>query len=459
MRKFILVTIFIIVVLFCNLAEAVHWPLRISSSGKYLEDQDGTPFPIVGDAAWSAIVMLNQADLATYLNDRQSKGFTAIIMSAIEHYYCTNPPKDVYGNAPFTNGMSNWSVRNESYWSNVDYVLNQAKNKGMVVFLYPAYLGYACDGEGWCQEMLSQTDSAMTNYGQWLANRYQNQGNIVWVHGSDAACADYSVCTRVNAIANAIKSGISGSLHTAESYRYRSALDDYNQPWLNVNTTYADCSPQSYIQNDYQRTGALPFTFIEGNYENQAGVDALCLENQPLYAYLGGALLGHFYGNSPVWRFGSGWSGSSGIGSSGSTIMSNIGKLIKSRKWYSFIPDYSNVVVTSSKGSGTTYHATARVSTGETVMVWCPNTNQVTVDMTKISGTQAKAWWWNPDNNSSSLIGTYNTTGTQNFTPSSARKVLVLDDAGKNLAAPGTTVYSIDKIPPSPPTNPRIISQ
>jgi len=458
-RKLISITVFIIVMLVCNLAEAVHWPLRISSSGKYLEDQDGVPFPIIGDTAWSAIVMLNQSDLATYLNDRQSKGFNAIIMNAIEHYYCTNPPYNVYGYAPFTNGMSDWSVRNENYWSNVDYVLNQAKNRGMVVFLYPAYTGYDCDGEGWCQEMLSQSDSAMQNYGQWLANRYQSQGNIVWVMAADVVCASYGVCTRINAIANAIANGIPGALLTAESVRYDSALDDYNQPWLNVNTTYADCAAQSYIQHDYQRSGALPFTFIEGRYENQSGVDALCLQAQALDAYLGGALLGDFYGNSPVWRFGSGWNSSSGIGSTGSVSMGNIGSLIKSRRWWSFVPDYSNVVVTSSKGSGENYVATARASTWETVMVWCPTTAQVTVDMTKISGSQAKAWWWTPDNNSSSLIGTYNTTGTQKFTPSSARKVLVLDDASKNLAAPGTTVYSTDKTPPSPPANLRILPQ
>jgi hypothetical protein len=61
--------------------------------------------------------------------------------------------------------------------------------------------------------------------------------------------------------------------------------------------------------------------------------------------------------------------------------------------------------------------------------------------MTKVAGTTAKAWWWNPDDNSSVLDGTYSTTGTRNFTPASVRKVLVLDDASKNLPAPGTTNY------------------
>jgi hypothetical protein len=36
-------------------AQAVNWPLRISAQGNYLEDQDGVPFPIIGEAGWSAI--------------------------------------------------------------------------------------------------------------------------------------------------------------------------------------------------------------------------------------------------------------------------------------------------------------------------------------------------------------------------------------------------------------------
>jgi hypothetical protein len=121
--------------------------------------------------------------------------------------------------------------------------------------------------------------------------------------------------------------------------------------------------------------------------------------------------------------------------------MGNIGKLMKSRAWWRLVPDYANTVVTGSKSSGAEYHATSRETNGETVMVWCPTTAPVTVNMTKVAGSNAKAWWWNPDNNSSSFIGTFATTGTRNFTPSSARKVLVLDDASKNLAAPGATVY------------------
>jgi hypothetical protein len=112
------------------------------------------------------------------------------------------------------------------------------------------------------------------------------------------------------------------------------------------------------------------------------------------------------------------------------------------------IPDYSNTTVLSDKESALNYRAAAREASGETVIAWTPSANQITVDMTKISGLQANAWWYNPDDNSSIFIGIYPTTGAENFSPPSSRKVLVLDSTDSNLAAPGTTTYT----PPAPPT-------
>jgi len=439
----------------CLSAQAVNWPLRISSQGNYLEDQDGVPFPIIGDAGWSAIVQLNQSELATYLDNRRAKGFTAILMNAIEHEFSDRPPFNAFGQHPFTNGSVDWSVRNEAYWANVDYVLNQAKLRGIVVFLFPAYIGYQCGSQGWCVEMQAQTNAAMTNYGQWLGTRYANQGNIVWVHGGDANANLYSnMAGRVAALKNGIAASSSAHLHTAHSGPDRSGLDDYSG-LITLNTTYSYADPKTKVQNDYSRSGSLPFTFIESWYENENGSTIKDLQSQAFIAYLGGALLGHFFGNNPVWQFSSGWS--SALNSAGSISTGNIGALMKSRAWNQLTPDYANSVVTSNKGPGIRdYKATARTTDGSTVMVWNPSTTPLTIDMTKVSGTNATGWWWNPDDNTTTLIGTLATTGTRTFTPPSARRVLVLDDSSKNLPQPGTTGSAADTIPPLAPTNLRV---
>jgi hypothetical protein len=61
--------------------------------------------------------------------------------------------------------------------------------------------------------------------------------------------------------------------------------------------------------------------------------------------------------------------------------------------------------------------------------------------MTKVSGDQVKAWWYDPRTGKATQIGTYESTGEKTFTPPTSGKnndwVLVLDDASKNYAPPG----------------------
>jgi len=186
----------------------------------------------------------------------------------------------------------------------LDFILNEAKNRDILVFLFPAYIGFQCGGQGWCAEMRSQTDVDMTGYGEWLGNRYANQGNIVWVHGGDANANSFAAAySRVASIANGIKSKDSNHLHTAHSAPDRSASDDY-AGLIDLNTTYSYSDPQGEIQRDYQRVSALPFSYIEGAYENEHASTAIDWQRQALTAYLGGALLGHFFGNCPIWHFG-----------------------------------------------------------------------------------------------------------------------------------------------------------
>lgn len=449
--------------LLVDASDAADWPLKINANGKYLEDQAGTPFLIAGDAGWELITQISDSQAISYLNDRQARGFNAIEIRVIGRSFQENGPNDYYNNRPFTNGPSDWSVRNEVYWSRVDTILTAAKARGMAVLMFPAYLGYDCGSQGWCREMISQTNAAMTNYGSWIGNRYKDYGNIIWMTGGDADCSDYSnACARNNAVVSGIRSSDPDALFSAEPQDDQIAGLDSYVGLLEINAIYTYGNHVAMASRAY--SSGTPFMFQEGFYENEHSTSLLIQQNQALATYLGGGLIGHVFGSCPLWSFGSAAdycdsssspfnSWNSNLASPGSISLGAIGKLMRSRAWATFVPDYSNVVVTSAKGSGNSYHATARQKDGETVMVWCPNTSSVTVNMTKVQGTQARAWWWNPDDNTSVLIGTYSTSGAGNFTPPSARKVLVLDNAASVLAAPGTTVYyTSDEVSLSPPT-------
>jgi hypothetical protein len=447
-----------------DIAFAVNWPLRINQAGQYLEDRDGIPFLVVGDTAWSMAAQLDRTEVVTYLNNRQSKGFTAIIVNVIEHAFAQNPPNNYANEHPFSTGSSDWSVPNESYWTHIDYILEEAKSRDIVVFLFPAYVGFGCGDQGWAMDMIGQTDTDMTQYGEFLGNRYKDQGNLIWVSGGDAPCGDCPpLCSRVSAVVTGIKNYDTQHLHTAHSSRYRSAMDDYNESWLNINSTYSDSSsPANDIKHDYDRSGAKPFFFIEGFYEGESANSSIDLEKQFFAPYLGGALIGHFFGNNPIWLFDPGWDGNFGIDSPGSRVTSNMGKLMRSRAWWRMKPDYNNALVVSGKGLITDpdYKSAAKTSDGETAIIWFPASTEIAVDLSEMRGTQTKAWWWDPADNSATLIGTYATGGTENFKPDNSEMVLILDDFDSDLAAPGTTVYPaepVDTTPPLPPRNLRVV--
>jgi hypothetical protein len=74
-------------------ASGAVFPLKIADNGRYLVGQDGKPFLVVGDTAWSLIVQPGEADIDRYLEDPQRQGFNAIIVNLIEHKFCTVPPK------------------------------------------------------------------------------------------------------------------------------------------------------------------------------------------------------------------------------------------------------------------------------------------------------------------------------------------------------------------------------
>jgi hypothetical protein len=136
--------------------------------------------------------------------------------------------------------------------------------------------------------------------------------------------------------------------------------------------------------------------------------------------------------------------------------MAYVGKLFGSRAFYLLRPDQTNTVMTSGVQTGDTKATTSRANDGRLVVAYMPSGRTVTISMSQVSGGSAKAWWFNPRTAEATLIGTYPTTGSTNFTPPDTNDwVLVVDDASLNLPAPGTP--GAGSTPPVAPTGLRII--
>ncbi len=104
------------------------YPLKVGPTGRYLVDQAGRPFFLVGDAAWSLIAQLSDQHAEAYLANRQQLGFTAVLVNLIEHEFGTRAPADLYGLRPFTGRA--FATPNEAYFAHADRVIRSAAQQG-----------------------------------------------------------------------------------------------------------------------------------------------------------------------------------------------------------------------------------------------------------------------------------------------------------------------------------------
>ncbi|HXY20405.1 MAG TPA: DUF4038 domain-containing protein [Gemmatimonadales bacterium] len=425
------------------------YPLAVGPTGRYLVDQNGKPFLLVGDAAWSLIAQQTDTAADTYLADRQQRGFSAILVNLIEHLFSDSAPADIYGIQPFTGAT--FATPNDAYFAHVDHIIQSAAQKGILVLLAPTYVGFGCGDQGWAAEMESATDSAMTTWGQYLGNRYAGFNNILWVIGGDAdptACSP-SVKGKLQDVVNGIRQYDTRHPFTAHNMRTQMAIAPWSgASWLNVNDTYTDGLEYTYAQTAYAVSPSLPFFLIEAVYENE-GADAAQLRAQSYWTVLSGGF-GHVFGACPIWGFGaqpaasdcgtSNWRGA--LGSQGSQNMTHFGKLFTGRHWYSLVPDLAHTVLTSGYGSpgGGDYVTAAYAADSSSIIAFLPFGGTVTVSGSRLRDTTMTAWWVNPATGAATLIGTVSSRTPQSFTApggGSSDYVLVIDSPSFGFGTPG----------------------
>jgi hypothetical protein len=412
---------------------ADSYPIKVAPDHRHLVTRSGAPFLVQGDAAWSMISGLTNAEAELYLEDRRKKGFNSIIVNLIEHKF--RGPVDRYGQAPFLT-PGDFSTPNEKYFEHADWVIHKAAEKGIQVFLAPIYLGYIGTEEGWVEEALSNGPEKCRNWGRYVGKRYAGFDNIVWLIGGDRN--PEKAREEVDAIVRGIQEFDSRHIFTAHCHPENSAIDQYKEEgWLDLNTTYTYNIVHRMLLRDYHREPAMPFVLIESTYEGEHNASAVQIRRQAYWAILCGAA-GQFLGNRPIWLFDPGWE--KALDSTASLDMPRLEALVLSRPWFDLVPDDKHEVVVDGLGEfrGLDYLSAARTHNGATVIAYMPTPRTVTVDMTKIAGSAAAGWWFDPRSGKANSLGTFETRGKRQFTPPGEGDwVLVLDDAARHFAAPG----------------------
>jgi hypothetical protein len=411
------------------------FPLSVSNG--LLKTSSGQPFLIVGDSPWYLIQGPDREGAEKYLENRSQKGINSIVLCLVASEL--NGSEDAYGNMPFLI-PGDFSTPNPSYFDHVDFILSKALEEDIEVFLYPAWLGYDTGNghpEGWYSQVIDNGPVKMYQYGRYIGTRYKDFKNIIWVMGGD--CSPAAALDEIREMVRGIEEMAGPQLFSVQNGRYNSGITEYaNENWVDLNTTYADHSTAArHLLADHYRD--FPFYFTEGSYEN-TGVSAVGIRSQMYLPVLMGSN-GYIFGNNPLYAFDIGWDDPVILESQGSKDLERSARFFSSRPWSTLVPDKDHTLLTKGAGdiNSGNYAAAALTKDAGTAIIYTPDSRQLTVDLTRISGTRTHAWWYQPSTGIAQYLNQFSDSPAQTFTPpSDGDWLLVLDDAAKNLKSPGT---------------------
>jgi hypothetical protein len=378
------------------------YPLKIGPTRRYLVDQRGVPFMIIGDSPQALIVNLSAAGAEEFLANRRAAGFNSMWVNLLcivcSSYAGGRADGTTYDGIPPFKTPGDFSTPNEAYFARVDRMIGLAEKYGIVLFLNPI------ETAGWLEILRSNGVERSYAYGRYLGERYRRFRNIVWFHGNDfQSWADRSDTELVQAVARGIEAAGSRQPHTVElNYPVSSSLDDESwRPLISLDAVYTYAPTYAELLKEYNRPGFLPTVMIEANYEFEAlnyETDLQTLRRQEYWSMLSGAS-GQFYGNKYTWQFLDDWRAH--LDTPGSRQMTYATKFFAGKPWFRLVPDQHHRVVRAGYGTfavdgainDNDYVTAASTPDGKLAIAYLPETRTITVDLGKLSGPVLARWY------------------------------------------------------------------
>jgi hypothetical protein len=425
---------------------APAYPLKVSANGRYLVDQNGSPFLIAGESPQALMVHLTEKEAELFFANRRSHGFNAVWINLL----CrkgTGGRADgsTHDGLPPFKTPDDFTTPNGEYFARCDRMIRLAQEHRLLVILDP------CETIDHLQPMLKNGPEKCREFGRYLGSRYKDFDNLLWMHGNDfQTWKDPQHDAVVLAVARGIKDRDSRHLHTIElNYTVSGSLDDARwAPVIDLNGSYTYFPTYAQVLKDYNRPNAKPVVMIESNYEFENGAGPAVLRRQEYWSILGGAA-GQLYGNGYTWPFKRSWQ--ENLDTPGAKQVGYVQALFLRRAWHQLIPDQEHKTVTAGYGTfdaSTTqgnlhvmtsdYVTAGRTPDGSLVMAYLPSLRRVTVDMKQLRAP-ATAHWYDPSRGTYAAVAKspLANTGEYQFTP-----------PGKNGDGDGDWILVLETNPP-----------
>lgn len=438
------------------------WPyerLTVSENGHFLQHVNGVPFFWLGDTAWELFHRLTKEEISQYLQNRKDKGFNVIQAVVLAEMDGLNVPNR-YGHIPL-NGL-NPEQPNEAYFKLVDWVIEQARQKGLYIGLLPTWGDKVTRLWGQGPEVFNEQNAY--TYGRFLGERYNDFPNIIWMVGGDRPAVIDSDDRRpvwramVRGIREEAGAGALITYHPGgetSSTNFWADEDVLDFHTLQSGHRKADLPVWEMIGRDFGRIPSKPILDAEPNYEDHAinwkaengsfsDYDVRKQSYRSVFAGGAGVTYGHhaiwqFYqpGVAPVSDVDRYWT--EALDRPGAFQMIYLKNLVLSRPALRRVPDQQ--LIHDGQGEDGEYITAYRDEAGTYAMLYLPVGKNIEVNTMWSDAEELKVWWYNPRNGDVQPLGTHRRQEQMAFSAPTLGSgndwVLVLDDARTNPAAPG----------------------
>jgi hypothetical protein len=433
--------------------------LQITPNHHFLQHENGTPFFWLGDTGWLVSSRMDRENMDFYLTSLKNKGFNVVQVSILHEI----PFFNVYGKPalPYGFDFSKVGVSPEyGYWDHIDYLVQAAAKRGIYVAMVCVWGGVVNAGQ--------LTPENAVKYGTFLANRYKNHPNIIWIIGGDTRGDKKTEVWQ--ALAKTIRSIDSNHLMTYHPRGRTCSAQWFNdESWLDFNMfqsghrRYGQRSGDGellkelnteednwrYVEQVYAMAHPKPVLDGEPSYEDiPAGLHDNAeprwkAQDVRRYAYWSvfSGSFGHTYGNNsimqvytpgitPAYFADKSWYDALNL--PGYSQMKFLKALMLALPYTQGAPDqtliagengqqYDHLVATRGPGYG---------------MIYDYNGREITINLDRISPAPKNLWWLDPATGALKFIEAI-PGGTVTYTPEGGNrpgndKVLIAIDTDKN---------------------------
>ena len=404
--KQIVLFIFLLCSVCCNAATVQkpwsHGRLMVSDNYRFLMHQDGTPFFWLGETAWLMPQRLNRDEVKFYLQCCAEAGYNMVQVQVLNEM----PSYNVYGQSSDTEG----------YWQHMDHIVQTAEQQGIYIGMVTVWGSQVKAGR--------MTEAEARTYGTFLANRYKDRPNIVWIMGGDI---QGDINPEVwEALATTIKSIDTNHLMTYHPRgRYTSAHWWSKAAWIDFHLFQS--GHRRYGQRGNDKTYPIPDNTEEDNWQYVDSTWAYTpmkpvIDDEPIYEDIPQGLhdgtqprwidsdvrryaywsvfagsCGHTYGHNSImqfWRPGLPPAYSCmkpwyvALGAPGFHQMHHLKDLLLRFPYFERVPDQTIIME-----NGTQYERLIATRGNDYLLVYNFTGRDMTLDLTKISGEEKQVWW------------------------------------------------------------------